>query len=69
VFDPLSERIRTVKKLLSVLVVAGFLAGLGCGGDADKDKAKDKGKTGTTTGTGTGMEKDKGKMGKDKKDE
>jgi PBP1b-binding outer membrane lipoprotein LpoB len=38
-----------VKKLLSVIVAAGFLAGLGCGDStAPKDKAKPADK-GTTT--------------------
>ena len=61
-----------MKKLFSVLVMAGFLAGLGCGGDtgtAKKDTAaKEKG------GGGAMDKKDKGGMGgmgdkKDKKDE
>ncbi len=53
-----------MKKLLSALVMAGFLAGLGCGGDTT---AKDKDKKTGTTGTGTtGKEKDKDtKPGKD----
>jgi hypothetical protein len=38
-----------VKKLFSVLVMAGFLAGLGCGSETTA-KDKDK-KGGTTTGT------------------
>ncbi len=37
-----------MKKLLSALVVAGFLAGLGCGGDSGTP-AKDKDKKTTTT--------------------
>jgi len=48
-----------VKKLLSALLVAGFLAGLGCGGDSgtakkdtakkdtEKEKAKDSSKPDT----------------------
>jgi hypothetical protein len=51
----------TVKKLLSVLVVAGFLTGLGCGGETAKDKNK---KTGTTPPSTPAKEKDN--MGKDK---
>jgi len=48
-----------VKKLLSALVVAGFLAGLGCGDTSTppKDK-KEKGTTPAPTGGA-----DKGKMG------
>ena len=54
---------RTVKKLLSALVVAGFLAGLGCGGETGtKDKDKDKGKPPTGVGA------DKGKTPEKKKD-
>src|SRR5713226_5454096 len=52
---------RTVKKLLSALVVAGFLAGLGCGGDTGTTKEKDK-KTTTPPKEKTDA------MGKDKKD-
>jgi len=37
-----------VKKLLSALVMAGFLAGLGCGGDTTTAK-KDTAKTPSTT--------------------
>ena len=51
-----------MKKLLSVIVAAGFLAGLGCGdstGTKDKDKKPaDKGST-----TGTGGPKDKAGTG------
>lgn len=55
---------RTVKKLLSALVVAGFLAGLGCGdASGTKDKEKDK-KTGT--GTGGAMDKKGGTPDKKK---
>jgi hypothetical protein len=62
----------TVKKLFSVLVIAGFLAGLGCGGDsgtAKKDTAKEKAGGSTMdkkekAGGGMGDKKDK-----DKKDE
>lgn len=54
-----------MKKLLSTLVVAGFLAGLGCGGETGtKDKDKDKGKAPTGAGAGA----DKGKMPEKKKD-
>jgi hypothetical protein len=53
-----------VKKLLSVLVVAGFLAGLGCGGETGGTKDKDK--KPATTGGGAGAPKDKDKDGKKK---
>jgi len=36
-----------VKKLLSVIVAAGFLAGLGCGDSTAPKKEKDTGKTTT----------------------
>jgi hypothetical protein len=39
-----------VKKLLSALVMAGLLAGLGCGGDTKTTEKKD-GKSGATGGT------------------
>jgi hypothetical protein len=49
-----------VKKLLSVIVAAGFLAGLGCGDSTDKkDKDKKPADKGATTG---GAPKDKGAM-------
>jgi hypothetical protein len=52
-----------VKKLLSALVVAGFLVSLGCGSDTGGTKDKDK-KSGTTPapkmdGKMNGKEKDK----------
>jgi hypothetical protein len=56
-----------VKKLLSLIVMAGFLAGLGCGGEEKKDKDKagaGKDKAGAPAGGGA----DKGKMGDKKKD-
>ncbi len=44
-----------MKKLFSALVMAGLLAGLGCGGETSTAKDKDK-KGGTTT---TPKDKDK----------
>jgi hypothetical protein len=44
-----------VKKLFSALVMAGLLAGLGCGGETSTTKEK---KTGTTPST-TPKDKDK----------
>jgi hypothetical protein len=55
---------RTVKKLLSALVVAGFLAGLGCGDTSTPAKDKDKDKKGGVMAPAGGA--DKGKMGGDK---
>jgi hypothetical protein len=46
-----------VKKLLSALVMAGLLAGLGCGGDSTGTKDKDK-------KGGTMEKKDKGEAPK-----
>jgi hypothetical protein len=59
VFDQLSERKSIVKKLLSVLVVAGFLAGLGCGGDSGPAKKDEKKGGATTGGAGAGAPKEK----------
>ena len=53
-----------MKKLLSALVMAGFLAGLGCGGETTgtkKDTAAKDSKTGTPA-------KDAGKDGSSKPD-
>jgi hypothetical protein len=55
-----------VKKLLSALVVAGFLFSLGCGGDTGgtkKDTAKPGGTTGGAGGAGAPA-KDKDKKDK-----
>jgi hypothetical protein len=49
VFDQLQKGRRTVKKLLSVLVMAGLLAGLGCGGDTKTTEKEKKSSTSTTT--------------------
>jgi len=55
-----------VKKLLSVIVAAGFLAGLGCGDStAPKDKAKPADK-GAAPGGGAPKDKDAGGKMKDK---
>ena len=43
-----------MKKLLSALVIAGLLAGLGCGGDTKTTEKKKEG--GATSGTDKGKE-------------
>ena len=48
-----------MKKLLSVLVMAGLLAGIGCGGDTTT--AKKDTKTGTTTTPAKDTTKDSSK--------
>ena len=53
-----------MKKLFSALVIAGFLAGLGCGGDTSTTKEKGTKDKATTT---TPPKGDKGGM-PDKKD-
>ena len=50
-----------MKKLLSALVMAGLLAGLGCGGDTKTTEKKD-GKMGTEKEKKEGSTKDKDKM-------
>jgi len=54
-----------VKKLLSVIVAAGFLAGLGCGDSTAPKKEKDTGKTGTPPSGGAPKDKDAGGKMKD----